>query len=64
MNRDLINVYSRENFFRYYLGFEIPFADEAEIRALEEDPQVLAMAEYPYYGSVKKIGDLIVVRLG
>ena len=39
-------------------------ADEAEIRALEEDPQVLAMAEYPYYGSVKKIGDLIVVRLG
>ena len=64
VNRDLINVYSRENFFRYYLGFEIPFADEAEIRALEEDPQVLAMAEYPYYGSVKKIGDLIVVRLG
>ena len=39
-------------------------ADEAALEALERDPQVLTMAEYPYDGSVRKIGDMIVVRLG
>ena len=61
---DLVNIYSRENFLRYYLGFDIPFASEEETERLAEDPRVLAMAEYPYYGSVRKIDDFIVVRLG
>lgn len=64
VNRDLVNIYSRENFIRCYLGLDIPFADEAALEALERDPQVLAMAEYPYDGSIRKIGDMIVVRLG
>ena len=64
VNRDLVNIYSRENFIRYYLGLDIPFADEAALEALARDPRVLAMAEYPYDGSVRKIGDMIVVRLG
>ena len=34
---DLVNIYSRENFFRYYLGFDIPFADDAELEKLEND---------------------------
>lgn len=63
-SRDLINIYSRENFLRYYLGFDIPFADEAECAALAEDPQVQAMSGYPYEGSVQKIGDCMVVKLG
>ena len=63
-DRDLVNIYSRENFLRYYLGFDIPFASEEETEKLAEDPRVLAMAEYPYYGSVQKIDDFIVVRLG
>ena len=61
---DLVNIYSRENFFRYYLGFEIPFASEDELAMLENDSRVAAMSEYPYYGSVQKIDDYIVVKLG
>ena len=64
VSRDLVNIYSRENLFRCYLGFAIPFADEAELAALERDPRVQAMAEYPYFGSVRKLDDWIVVRLG
>ncbi len=64
VNRDLINIYSRENLIRYYLGLDIPFADEAALAELEDDPRVLAMAEYPYDGSVQKIDDWIVVKLG
>ena len=62
--RDLVNIYSRENFIKYYLGFDIPFATEAELSALQEDARVQAMAEYPYYGSVIKVDDFIVVKLG
>ena len=64
VSRDLINIYSRENFIRYYLGLDIPFADEAAAEELEDDPRFLAMAEYPYDGSVRKIDDMIVVKLG
>ena len=64
VNRELVNIYSRENFIRFYLGLDLPFADEAETETLENDPRVLAMAEYPYDGSVQKIDDMIVVRLG
>lgn len=64
VNRDLVNIYSRENFIRRYLGFDVAFADEAEAERLAEDPTVLEMAEYPYDGSVQKIGETIVVKLG
>ena len=64
IGRDLINAYSRENLLRYYLGFELPFASGEETERLAQDPRVLAMAEYPYDGSVRKIDDFIVVRLG
>jgi len=62
--RDLVNIYSRENFIKYYLGFDIPFASEEAVEKLSEDARVQNMAEYPYYGSVQKIDDYIVVRLG
>ncbi len=63
-SRDLVNIYSRENFLRYYLGFEIPFASEEECAALADNPEVKAMAVYPYDGSVQKIGEIMVVKLG
>ena len=62
--RDLVNIYSRENFIKYYLGFDISFASEEELDELSADARVEAMAEYPYYGSVLKIDDYIVVKLG
>ena len=61
---DLVNVYSRENFFRYYLSFDIPFAGGDELERLSADERVRDMSEYPYYGSVRKIDDYIVVKLG
>jgi len=64
VNRDLVNIYSRENLIRYYLGLDIPFADEAETERLENDPRVAAMAEYPYDGSIRLIDDMLVVKLG
>ncbi|MCR5576202.1 MAG: glucosyltransferase domain-containing protein [Oscillospiraceae bacterium] len=63
-NRDLVNIYSRENFLRLYLGCDLPFADEESLDTLREDPRVQAMPEYPYAGSVAKIDDFIVVKLG
>lgn len=64
VNPELINIYSRENFLRYYLGLDLPFADGQTLAELEADPRVEAMAEYPYDGSVRRIGDCIVVKLG
>ena len=61
---DLINIYSRESLFRQYLGFDIEFAGEEELEAISATPEFEQMAEYPYYGSVKMIGDYIVVKLG
>ena len=46
------------------MGTDIPLATAEEISALEAREEFLAMAEYPYYGSVQKIDDFIVVRLG
>ena len=63
-SQDLINIYSRENFFRQYLGFNIEFAGEDELEEISASPEFEQMAEYPYYGSIKKIGDYIVVKLG
>ena len=64
VNRELVNIYSRENLIRFYLGQDISFADEESIGRLEDDPRVAEMAEYPYDGSVRKIDNMIVVKLG
>jgi hypothetical protein len=53
-----------EPLIRNYLGSDIPFADEAERAALLEDADFAAMPVWPYAGSVQKLGDLIVVKLG
>lgn len=63
-SQDLINIYSRENFLRRYMGTDIPLATAEEAAALEEREEYQSMAEYPYYGSVRKIDDFMVVRLG
>lgn len=63
-SHDLINIYSRENFFRHYLGSTIELVDREEFDDIRELPEFEQMSEYPYYGSVRKIGDYIVVKLG
>ncbi len=61
---DLVNVYSRKTFIERYVGFDVPFATQEECRKLEQEPEVQQMPSYPYYGSVKKVGDYVVVKLG
>lgn len=63
-SRDLINIYSRENFIRRYLGSNIPLAAQAELDELSARPEFAEMNEYPYYGSIRIIDDYVVVKLG
>lgn len=57
------NDYSSQRFLEYYLGFEISFASEEEIEAVTHTPEYQEMEVYPYYGSLKRIGDILVVKL-
>lgn len=55
--------YSKNYFLEYYTGFPMEFASEAEIAAITASPEFEAMAVYPYYGSLQKIGNILVVKL-
>ena len=55
--------YSKNYFLEYYIGFPIPFASEEEIQQIQTTPEFKSMAVYPYYGSLQKIGDILVVKL-
>ncbi len=48
--------------FRYYLGCDVPFADDARCAEIMESAEFAAMPVYPYEGSVKLIGDVIAVK--
>jgi len=60
----MINAYSKEEFIKYYIGFDIEFASEEQKIQLAATKQFKEMPEYPYYGSIQKIEDYIVVNLG
>ena len=62
VDKSLINVYSRDRFIKYYIGFDISFATEEEIDAIKNSAEFASMSRYPYYGSVSKIGNTIVVK--
>ena len=55
--------YSKERFLEQYVGFTVPFATQAEEAEIAVSPEFADMAVYPYYGSMKKIGDTFVVKL-
>lgn len=58
----MINIYSRNEFIKYYTGFNIPMASNDEISRIMNMDEFKSMPDYPYYGSVCKIGDFIVVK--
>ena len=60
----LINVYSRSDFLTYYAGFDPPTFDWAQWDASGAAAEIENMPIYPYDGSVKCIGDFVVVKLG
>ena len=62
-----VNITDRrqaENVIRLYLGFDLPFVSEEELAALADSPELAAMPVWPYAGSVRKLGDDVVVKLG
>ena len=58
----LLNQYSRENWIENYIGYEIPMADPETTTALAETEEVQAMPCYPNAGSIRVVGDAVVVK--
>lgn len=56
-------MYSKEDFFKYYIGLDIDFASAKVAKRLSKREAVRKMPAYPYYGSIKKIGNYMVVKL-
>lgn len=58
-----VNNYSRDAFIRNYIGIDIPFASSSDIEEIKATSEFDKMEIYPYYRSIEKIGDFIVVKL-
>ncbi len=56
------NIYSKTTFMRNYLGVQLTLADDAEIEKIKETEEFKNMQTYPYYGSIQKIEDYIVIK--
>lgn len=63
-SENLVNIYSKNSFIRNYIGYGGDFASAAERDSLMQDPRVIQMPSYPNEGSVQKIDNYIVVKLG
>ena len=59
----LLNIYSRYDFLRYYVGYDYNPIDWDGWAALDKADEVAKMPLYPYDGSVRKFGDYMVVKL-
>ena len=55
--------YSRNQFLEEYIGSSIPFAPYDKQYEIAASAEFADMAVYPYYGSMRKIGDTFVVKL-
>lgn len=60
----IIGTYSQDSFIRCYLGVDLNVAGWDVTDILKEDSRVIAMPSYPAYGSIQKIDDCFVIKLG
>ncbi len=60
----LLNIYSRYDFIKYYVGYDYKPIDWEKWGELDKADEVSKMPVYPFDGSVKKFGDYMVVHLG
>lgn len=58
----LLNQYSRNDWIENYIGYDIPMADPAALEALAESETVRDMPCYPNAGSIRVMGDTVVVK--
>ncbi len=56
-------MYSKGEFFKLYIGLDVEFASRKEQRIISRKPTFRKMPVYPYYGSIRKIGNYMVVKL-
>lgn len=59
-----VNSYSKDAFIMNYIGIDIPFASVDDINEIKKTKEFKEMEVYPYYGSIRKMDDFIVVKLG
>lgn len=57
------DLYSKEKFLEYYLGIDLPVVSQSTVDKIKETPEFAEMAVYPYYGSLKLIDNVLVVKL-
>ena len=55
--------YSNQRFLQYYIGLSIPLASPEEMEQIAATAEYAAMPRYPYYGSTRAFGDILVVKL-
>ena len=60
----LLNEYSRNDWIKNYIGYDVPRADQQTLEALAASDAVRAMPCYPNAGSIAIIGDMVVVKFG
>lgn len=60
----LINVYSRNDFITYYIGFTPEPVNWEAWKTSGGAELIESMPEYPYEGCVQKAGDYLIVKLG
>lgn len=63
-NENLVNIYTNDYFIRNYMGYYSEFVSGDEYWALRGSEEFEKMPAYPSEGSVKRIEDYIVVKLG
>ena len=63
-SEDLMNVYTREEFIKNYLGYTCEFVKDDDYWSVYHSEKLKEMPVYPYDGSVDYIYDFIVVKLG
>ena len=57
-----LRPYSYAKFIKYYIGFDAEFATDEEIEQIAQTDEFKNMERYPYYGSIQKIDDYLVVK--
>lgn len=63
LENGLITAGSRDNFVYYYCGYDLADLSSGEKEEIMKSEEYKAMPVYPEQGSVKKIGDVWVVKL-
>lgn len=58
----LLNQYSRNDWIENYIGYEVPQVSDEKLAELKNSEEVQAMPCYPSEGSIKVIGETVVIK--